>query len=50
MLAAYPDWQVTAQLERQLMAELDFAARPGLLATFPFPHLLSSEVTFATAR
>jgi aldose 1-epimerase len=46
-LAAYPDWNVTTQLESQLTAELDFAARPGLLATFPFPHLLTLDVTLA---
>jgi aldose 1-epimerase len=44
-LAAYPDWQVTAQLESRLTAELDYAARPGLLATFPFPHLLELDLT-----
>ncbi len=44
-LAAYPDWTVTAALESQLTAELDFAARPGLLASFPFPHYLELDVT-----
>ena len=44
-LAGYPDWHVTTQLESQLTAELDYAARPGLLATFPFPHLVVLEVT-----
>jgi aldose 1-epimerase len=44
-LAAYPDWTVTTMLESQLTAELDFAARPALLATFPFPHLLTLDVT-----
>jgi galactose mutarotase-like enzyme len=44
-LAGYPDWQVTTQLESHLTAELDFAARPGLLATFPFPHLLTLDIT-----
>jgi aldose 1-epimerase len=43
-LAGYPDWHVTTQLESQLTAELDYAARPGLLATFPFPHLLTLDV------
>src|SRR4029078_12724107 len=38
-------WSVTTQLESQLTAELDFAARPGLLATFPFPHLLTLDLT-----
>jgi galactose mutarotase-like enzyme len=46
-LAAYPDWTVTTVLESQLTAELDFAARPGLLASFPFPHLLTLDVTLA---
>ena len=46
-LAAYPDWHVTTQLESQLTAELDYAARPGLLATFPFPHLLTLDITLA---
>ena len=44
-LAAFPDWHVTTALESQLTAELDFAARPGLLATFPFPHLLELDIT-----
>ncbi|MBX7431927.1 aldose 1-epimerase [Mycobacterium sp. Y57] len=44
-LAAYRDWHVTAALESQLTAELDFAARPGLLAAFPFPHLLTLDIT-----
>lgn len=46
-LAAYPDWTVTTLLESQLTAELDFAARPGLLASFPFPHTLTLDVTLA---
>ena len=44
-LAGYPDWHVTTQLESRLTAELDYAARPGLLATFPFPHLLELDIT-----
>ncbi|MDY6998368.1 MAG: aldose 1-epimerase [Actinomycetota bacterium] len=44
-LAAYPNWHVTTELESQLTAELDFAARPGLLAAFPFPHLLTLDIT-----
>ena len=46
-LAAYKEWTVTTLLESQLTAELDFAARPALLATFPFPHLLTLDVTLA---
>lgn len=45
VLAAYPDWEVTTQLESQLTAELDFGSRPGLLASFPFPHLLTLDIT-----
>lgn len=47
ILAAYPDWTVTAQRESQLTAELDFGARPALLASFPFPHRLTVDVTLA---
>ncbi|MGE2733523.1 aldose 1-epimerase [Mycolicibacterium vaccae] len=47
ILAAYRDWTVVATEESRLCAELDFAARPGLLASFPFPHLLSLEATLA---
>jgi aldose 1-epimerase len=44
-LAGYSGWTVTTQLESRLTAELDYAARPGLLATFPFPHLLNLDIT-----
>src|SRR5574337_368196 len=47
-LAADPGWQVTTQLESRLTAELDYGSRPGLLASFPFPHLLSLEITLAS--
>jgi galactose mutarotase-like enzyme len=46
-LAGYPDWQVTEQLESRLTAAVDYAAHPGLLASFPFPHLLTLDVTLA---
>ncbi|HEX2287033.1 MAG TPA: aldose 1-epimerase, partial [Mycobacterium sp.] len=46
-LAAYPDWNVTKQLESRLTSELNYAARPSLLATFPFPHLLTLDITLA---
>lgn len=45
VLAAYPDWEVTAALESQLTAELDFGSQPRLLAAFPFPHKLTVDVT-----
>jgi aldose 1-epimerase len=44
-LAGNPDWTVTTKLESRLTAELDYAAHPGLLATFPFPHLLQLDIT-----
>jgi aldose 1-epimerase len=47
VLAAYPHWQVTTQQESRLTAELDYGSRPGLLASFPFPHLLTLDVTLA---
>lgn len=46
-LAAFPGWHVAAARESQLIAELDYAARPGLLASFPFPHLLTLNITLA---
>jgi galactose mutarotase-like enzyme len=47
LLAGYPGWRVTAQSANQLSAELDFGADPTLLAGFPFPHLLTVQVTVA---
>lgn len=46
-LAGYPGWRVTARQDSRLAAELDFGSHPGLLASFPFPHLLAVEVTLA---
>lgn len=46
-LAGYPDWQATTQLGSTLTAELDYGSRPGLLASFPFPHLLTLDITVA---
>ena len=43
-LAGFPDWHVTTALESQRPPNY-FAARPGLLATFPFPHLLELDIT-----
>jgi galactose mutarotase-like enzyme len=45
VLAAYPGWLVTEQTGTRLSADLDFGARPGLLASFPFPHVLTLDVT-----
>jgi galactose mutarotase-like enzyme len=47
MLAAYSGWRVTTETADELIAEVDFAADPGLLAGFPFPHLLVVRVALA---
>ncbi|WP_445168291.1 aldose 1-epimerase [Mycolicibacterium sp. Dal123E01] len=47
VLSAYPDWVVTEQSGNRLTADLDFGSRPGLLASFPFPHVLTLDVTLA---
>ena len=41
VLAAAPDWVVTAAEPTRLTAVLDFAARPERLALFPFPHTIT---------
>jgi aldose 1-epimerase len=55
-LAATSDWHVRASGRDRLLAELDFADHPDLLAVFPFPHrvelaveLGSSALTVTTA-
>ncbi len=47
VLAAYPDWRVTAESGNELTAEVDFGADPRLLASFPYPHLLEVTVLLA---
>jgi galactose mutarotase-like enzyme len=47
VLAAYPGWRVTAQSGNELTADLDFGADPQLLASFPYPHLLTIAVRLA---
>ncbi len=47
VLAAYPGWRVTAQSGNELTAELDFGADPHLLASFPYPHVLTVAVRLA---
>jgi galactose mutarotase-like enzyme len=46
-LAAYPGWRVTTESEDELTAQVDFGADPGLLAAFPYPHLLTVTVRLA---
>jgi galactose mutarotase-like enzyme len=46
-LAAYPGWRVVAESGNELTAELDFGAEQRLLASFPYPHLLTVSVRLA---
>ena len=46
-MAAYPRWRVTAEMGNELSAEVDFGADPGLLAGFPYPHVLAVSVRLA---
>lgn len=47
LLAGYPGWLVTEQGENRLAATLDYGSRPALLASFPFPHVLTVDITLA---
>ncbi len=47
VLAAYPGWRATAQADNRLTAELDYGSQPGLLASFPFPHVVTVTATLA---
>jgi galactose mutarotase-like enzyme len=44
VLAAYPGWLVSARSDNKLTAVLDYGGKPRLLASFPFPHVLTQEV------
>jgi aldose 1-epimerase len=46
VLAAYPDWRVTAESGDELTAEVDFGT-PRLLASFPYPHVVEVAVRLA---
>lgn len=47
VLSAYPGWLVTEQTGNRLTADLDFGGQPRLLASFPFPHIATIDVTLA---
>lgn len=47
VLAAYPGWLVTQKSDNSLTAVCDYAGRPRLLASFPFPHVLTQQVTLS---
>jgi aldose 1-epimerase len=44
-MTAQPGWDVLGASRQSLTASFDFGARPGLLASFPFPHELRIDVT-----
>jgi aldose 1-epimerase len=45
VLSAYPGWLVTEQSDTRLTADLDFGGQPRLLASFPFPHIVTLDIT-----
>lgn len=47
VLSAYPGWLVTEQSGNRLAADLDFGGQPRLLASFPFPHVVTLDITLA---
>jgi aldose 1-epimerase len=47
VLAAYLGWRVTTRSENELTAEVDFGSDPRLLASFPYPHVLTMTVRLA---
>ncbi|CQD09485.1 aldose 1-epimerase [Mycobacterium europaeum] len=47
VLAGHPGWRVTTEAADELIAELDFGADPQLLASFPYPHVLTVSVRLA---
>ena len=47
VLAAHPGWRVTTASKNELTAELDFGADSSLLASFPYPHVLTMAVRLA---
>ena len=49
LLAASRDWRVLDHDRATVLAELDFGARPELIAAFPFPHRLSYEARLESA-
>lgn len=45
VLAAYSGWVVTEQTSNTLVAVIDWSGEPRLLASFPFPHVLTMSAT-----
>ncbi|OBH38672.1 aldose epimerase [Mycobacterium sp. E342] len=47
VLAGHPGWRVVSEMGGELIAELDFSADPQLLASFPYPHVLTVSARLA---
>lgn len=47
VLGAYRGWVVVEKTTNTLVAEVNWADKPRLLATFPFPHVLTMAVRLA---
>jgi len=47
VLAAYPGWLVTEQEDNRVITDLDYGGQPRLLASFPFPHVVTLDITLA---
>ena len=47
VLAADPGWLATARSDNELTATLDYGGQPRLLASFPFPHVLTQHVALS---
>jgi galactose mutarotase-like enzyme len=50
LVAGSPHWEILEEEESRLKARLDFAARPELMAGFPFPHVLELTVELSDGR
>ena len=50
LVAGSPHWQVVHSKQSRLRARLDFAARPELMAGFPFPHVLELTLELSEGR
>lgn len=45
VLAAYPGWLVKQSADNKLSADLDYGGQPRLLCSFPFPHVVTLDIT-----
>jgi len=47
VLTGYPGWLVSERSDDSLTAVVDYGGRPRLLASFPFPHVLTQRTSLA---